>query len=130
MGIKAVGFIADNSPISLSKIMDWTDVQVELVDPSFRIGEPWQTIIANMDDGSISGFDMDIIARATDNLELGFNMTYIDENEVNAPPVPDDRFEGGFAPVGLDANPQLPLHLRIDRTRCTRSMVLMPVKSE
>ena len=52
---------------------------------------------------------MDIIARATDNLELGFNMTYIDENEVNAPPVPDDRFEGGFAPVGLDANPQLPL---------------------
>jgi hypothetical protein len=62
-----------------------------------------------MDDGSISGFDMDIIAKATDNLELGFNMTYIDENEVNAPPVPDDRFEGGFAPVGLDANPQLPL---------------------
>ena len=109
VGIKAV--FADNriqANFAFYK-MDWTDVQVELVDPSFRIGEPWQTIIANMDDGSISGFDMDIIARATDNLELGFNMTYIDENEVNAPPVPDDRFEGGFAPVGLDANPQLPL---------------------
>jgi len=62
-----------------------------------------------MDDASITGIDLDIIAKATDNLELGFNMTYIDENEVNAPPVADDRFEGGFAPVGLDPTPQLPL---------------------
>jgi hypothetical protein len=62
-----------------------------------------------MDDASITGFDLDIIAKATDNLELGFNMTYIDENEVDAPPVADDRFEGGFAPLGLDATPQLPL---------------------
>ena len=89
--------------------MDWTNVQVELVDPSFQVGEPWQAIIANMDDASITGFDLDIIAKATDNLELGFNMTYIDENEVDAPPVADDRFEGGFAPLGLDATPQLPL---------------------
>ena len=96
MGIKAV--FADNriqANIAFYK-MDWTDVQVELVDPSFRIGEPWQTIIANMDDGSISGFDMDVVAKASDNLELGFNMTYIDENEVSAPPVVDERFRGAL----------------------------------
>ena len=109
LGIKAV--LADNKIQANIAIyqMDWTDVQVELVDPSFRIGEPWQTIIANMDDASISGLDVDIIGKASENLELGFNLTWINENEVNAPPVPDARFEGGVAPVGLDAKPELPL---------------------
>ena len=94
-------------------IMDWTDVQVEVVDPSnnvdFGDNQPWQAVIANLDDGKISGFDADITAMVGQNLEVGFNLTWINENEVSASPVADDRFIGGFADVGLDATSKLPM---------------------
>mgnify|MGYP006229770373 CR=1 FL=1 len=35
--------------------MSWSDMQLELTDPAFSIGEPWQAVVANLGDGTVTG---------------------------------------------------------------------------
>jgi len=91
--------------------MKWNNMQLEVTDPSFAIGEPWQAVVANLGDASISGADLDIKALIGENVQFGFNITrifdaYVDVNQLA---IPDDRFDGGFATLGLDKKSDLPL---------------------
>jgi outer membrane receptor protein involved in Fe transport len=109
-GIKSVwwgGRVQFNSTIYF---MEWKGVQLEVTDPSFAIGEPFQVVVANLGDAEVNGIDLDFKAAVTENLEMGFNMTYIDKAEVKAQAFyPDDRFPGGQATLGLEPVSQLPL---------------------
>jgi len=91
--------------------MKWNDMQLEVLDPSFSIGEPWQAVVANLGDASISGIDFDMKALISDNLQFGFNITRIFDSyvDVNQLQIPDDRFDGGYATLGLDKKSDLPL---------------------
>ncbi|MDE0875835.1 MAG: TonB-dependent receptor [Porticoccaceae bacterium] len=90
--------------------MKWKDMQLEVTDPSFAIGEPWQAVVANLGDASISGADLDIKAVIGDNLQAGFNITKIFHAYVDAPETyADSRFPDGQAPLGLQSKSDLPL---------------------
>ncbi|MEH6586593.1 MAG: TonB-dependent receptor [Halioglobus sp.] len=92
--------------------MDWKDVQLEVTDPSNQtpVGEPFQVVVANLGDATVEGIDLDLKAAITENFEIGFNMTYIDKAEVEAPAsYPDDRFPGGEVSLGLEPVTPLPL---------------------
>ena len=74
------------------------------------MGEPFQVVVANLGDAEVQGIDMDLKAVITKNFQIGFNMTYIDKAEVEAPSsYPDDRFPGGEATLGLEPTSDLPL---------------------
>tara|TARA_B110000914_G_scaffold75929_1_gene66741 strand:- start:914 stop:3223 length:2310 start_codon:yes stop_codon:yes gene_type:complete len=90
--------------------MTWNDMQLEVTDPSFAIGEPWQAVVANLGDASISGADLDVKAVVGENLQVGFNITRIFHAFVDAPEsYADPRFPGGQAPLGLTSKSDLPL---------------------
>ncbi|MCS5595524.1 MAG: TonB-dependent receptor [Porticoccaceae bacterium] len=90
--------------------MTWNDMQLEVTDPSFVIGEPWQAVVANLGDASISGADLDVKALVGENLQVGFNITRIFHAFVDAPEsYADPRFPGGQAPLGLTSQSDLPL---------------------
>ena len=89
--------------------MSWSDMQLELTDPAFSIGEPWQAVVANLGDGTVTGMDLDLKA-LIGNIQVGFNMTNIFDAYVNPmTQYPDARFEGGMADLGLEAKSSLPL---------------------
>ena len=89
--------------------MSWSDMQLELTDPAFSIGEPWQAVVANLGDGTVKGMDVDLTALVGD-IQFGFNMTKVFDAYVNPmQSYPDARFEGGVADLGLDAKSTLPL---------------------
>ena len=89
--------------------MSWSDMQLELTDPSFSIGEPWQAVVANLGDGTVNGMDVDLKA-LVGNIQFGFNMTNIFDSYVEPMmSYPDARFEGGQADLGLDPKSSLPL---------------------
>ena len=90
--------------------MEWNDMQLEVTDPSFSIGQPWQAVVANLGDGTVRGMDVSLTAVLSDNIQVGVNVTRIFNAYVN--PIqtyPDDRFEGGVAPLGLEAKESLPM---------------------
>ena len=77
--------------------MSWSDMQLELTDPAFSIGEPWQAVVANLGDGTVKGMDVDLTALVGD-IQFGFNMTKVFDAYVNPmQSYPDARFEGGVA---------------------------------
>jgi iron complex outermembrane recepter protein len=71
--------------------MDWEDYQLELTDPS-RVacpdggpdeidgvcGQPWQTVVANAGEASITGVEAELDWAITSNLLFGMNMTWLD----------------------------------------------------
>jgi outer membrane receptor protein involved in Fe transport len=90
--------------------MEWKDMQLEVTDPSFSIGQPWQAVVANLGDATVRGMDVSLTAVLSDNIQAGLNVTRIFNAYVN--PIqtyPDDRFEGGVAPLGLEAKESLPM---------------------
>jgi outer membrane receptor protein involved in Fe transport len=90
--------------------MEWKDVQLELTDPSYGLGEPFQTVVANLGDASIRGADIDIKALISEKIQVGFNITRIFEAFVNAPAtVPESRVAGGQISLGLTPKADLPL---------------------
>tara|TARA_Y100000991_G_C21940580_1_gene335103 strand:+ start:25 stop:1365 length:1341 start_codon:yes stop_codon:yes gene_type:complete len=97
--------------------MGWSDMQLELTDPAFGIGEPWQAVVANLGDGTVRGMDIDLTALVGD-IQFGFNMTkvfdaYVESQYWNSATgqteYPDSRFEGGVAVIGLGQKASLPL---------------------
>ncbi len=90
--------------------MAWKDMQLEVTDPSFSIGEPWQAVVANLGDAKVRGMDANLTAVLSDTIQVGLSVTRIFNAYVN--PIqsyPDDRFEGGVAPLGLEAKESLPM---------------------
>ena len=75
-------------------------MQLEVTDPSFNLasfseldadGEPiygsvpFQIVVGNVGDATVKGFDIEFKALLSDNVEVGFNMTSINDAFVNAP---------------------------------------------
>ena len=90
--------------------MQWKDMQLEVTDPSFNLGIPFQIVVGNVGDGTVKGFDMELKALLGDNLEVGFNLTDIQDAYVEAPEFYDEpRAEGGQIASGLEARSELPL---------------------
>jgi len=55
----------------------WKDMQLELTDPSYQYGEPWQTVIANVGDAVVDGMDVDFSVLPAEGWSLGLNTTYL-----------------------------------------------------
>ncbi len=111
--------------------MKWKDVQLELTDPSNSISsspaesgpctlpdadaaycrnQPFQDVVVNVGTATVKGIDLDMKAQMSEGLQLGFNITKIDEAVVSGDgEFPDPRFAGGVASVGLASNTQLPM---------------------
>jgi len=90
--------------------MEWADMQLEVTDPSFNLGEPFQIVVGNVGDATIKGIDIDMKALVGDNLEVGLNMTSITDAYVQAPAFYDEpRVAGGQISSGLDPKSELPL---------------------
>ena len=90
--------------------MQWQDMQIEVTDPSFNLGIPFQIVVGNVGDATVKGFDMELKALLGENLEVGFNLTEIADAYVEAPAFYDEpRAEGGKIASGLEAESALPL---------------------
>ncbi len=90
--------------------MEWQDMQLEVTDPSFNLGIPFQIVVGNVGDATVKGFDVDFKMLVTDNLEVGFNYTGIHDAYVEAPAFYDEpRAPGGTIASGLDPSSALPL---------------------
>ncbi len=105
--------------------MKWNDMQIEVTDPSFNLasysevdasGEPlygsipFQIVVGNVGDATVTGIDIDLKALIGENLEFGFNLTDIRDAYVEAPAFYNEpRAAGGQIPSGLDPQSALPL---------------------
>ncbi|MDX1556074.1 MAG: TonB-dependent receptor, partial [Xanthomonadales bacterium] len=87
----------------------WEDMQLELTDPSFAYGEPFQTVIANVGDANVDGVDIELDYAASDNLSLGVVATYLFKAEIDDPiQVFDERDPDDLA-LDIPAGTRLPL---------------------
>ena len=111
--------------------MDWKDVQLEMTDPSNNIvrpppesdpcqlpdadanyckNQPFQDVVVNAGNATVKGVDFDMKALLGENLQIGFNITKIDEAIVSGDAsFPDDRFAGGQVDIGLGSGLTLPM---------------------
>ncbi|MSQ98975.1 MAG: TonB-dependent receptor [Xanthomonadales bacterium] len=60
----------------------WNDMQLELTDPSFAYGEPFQTVIANVGDAIVNGTDIEFSVLPAEGWELGVVTTYLFKAEI------------------------------------------------
>ena len=98
--------------------MEWGDTQMPIADPAkVAFGAPYNSMVANVGDATIEGFDLDVKAILGENLEIGFSLNDTTKAELKAiTSVPDERAVGpdfevqGQIPLGLAANQQLPLY--------------------
>jgi outer membrane receptor protein involved in Fe transport len=87
----------------------WEDMQLELTDPSYAYGEPFQTVIANVGDANVDGVDLELDYVATDRLSLGLVATYLFEAEIaDSIQVFDERDPDDLA-LDIPAGTRLPL---------------------
>ena len=63
--------------------MDWENIQLQVTDPSYFLGEPFQSMVANVGSAVINGVDFDITAVPKSGVELGFSATYLFNNETS-----------------------------------------------
>ena len=105
--------------------MKWIDMQIEVTDPSFNLASfspvdgngdptygsvPFQVVVGNVGDATVEGFDLELKALISENMEVGFNLTDISDAFVEAPEFYDEpRAEGGQIPSGLNPKSALPL---------------------
>ena len=105
--------------------MKWNDMQIEVTDPSFNLASysevdvngdplygsiPFQIVVGNVGDATVTGIDIDLKALIGENLEFGFNLTDIRDAYVEAPAFYNEpRAVGGQIPSGLDPQSALPL---------------------
>jgi outer membrane receptor protein involved in Fe transport len=87
----------------------WEDMQLELTDPSYSYGEPFQTVIANVGDANIDGADLELHYLPSDNWSLGVVATYLFKAEIDKEiRVFDDRAPDDLA-LYIPAGTRLPL---------------------
>jgi outer membrane receptor protein involved in Fe transport len=105
--------------------MKWNDMQIEVTDPSNALGTfsvqdengdplygniPFQIVVGNVGNATVKGFDLEFKALVTDNLEVGFNLTDIQDAYVDGQEFYDEpRAQGGKVPSGLQPRSSLPL---------------------
>jgi outer membrane receptor protein involved in Fe transport len=105
--------------------MKWNDMQIEVTDPSFNLASysevdvngdplygsiPFQIVVGNVGDATVTGIDIDLKALIGESLEFGFNLTDIRDAYVEAPAFySEPRAVGGQIPSGLDPQSALPL---------------------
>ena len=105
--------------------MKWNDMQIEVVDPSNALGTfsvqddngdplygniPFQIVVGNVGNATVKGFDFELKALVTENLEVGVNLTDIQDAYVDGQEFYDEpRAQGGKVPSGLQARSNLPL---------------------
>ena len=71
---------------------------------------PFQIVVGNVGDATVTGIDIDLKALIGENLEFGFNLTDIRDAYVEAPAFYNEpRAAGGQIPSGLDPQSALPL---------------------
>lgn len=61
----------------------WQDMQLELVDPSFQFGEPFQTVVANVGDATVDGMDVELTIKPYAGWTLGAVSTYLFQAEID-----------------------------------------------
>jgi len=87
----------------------WEDMQLELTDPSWAYGEPYQTVVANLGDAAVDGVDLELSFLATDNWSLGLVATYLFTAEIDEDiQVFDERDPDDLA-LDIPAGTPLPL---------------------
>lgn len=87
----------------------WEDMQLELTDPSYAYGEPFQTVIANVGDAVVDGVDVELTVVPADRWELGLVSTYLFKAEIDKDiAVFDDRDPNDLA-LDIAAGTRLPL---------------------
>lgn len=55
--------------------MTWKDYQLQVLDPSFADGEPWQQVIANVGDANVEGLQIEIDVAIVEGFNWGMNLT-------------------------------------------------------
>ena len=90
--------------------MEWKNMQIEVIDPSFAFGEPFQIVVGNVGDAEVTGFDLDLKALLGDSFEVGLNYNHLSDSFVNAPEFYEEpRVDGGQIETGLGGRATLPL---------------------
>ncbi len=87
----------------------WEDMQLELTDPSFQFGEPFQTVIANVGDADVNGFDTEITWLPTEGLSFGLVSTYLFKAEIAKDIKVFDERAPDFVALDIPAGTRLPL---------------------
>ena len=107
--------------------MDWTDYQIELVDPSNipcswptsppapMCGEPWQKVVTNLGDATSDGVILEVLALANDSTEVGVNAQFVKAETATDLTNPDGSVD---APKGsrLPQTPEFKSNLWIEKT--------------
>lgn len=87
----------------------WKDYQLEVLDPSFFVGELFQTVVANVGDSVINGVDFEFAAVPLDGMEIGANGSYLIKNETNEDFFVSDPRAPDLATLNLPKGTRLPL---------------------
>jgi len=66
----------------IAYFQQWKDMQLELTDPSFQFGEPFQTVIANVGDANVNGLDTELTWLVNENWSFGLVSTYLFKAEI------------------------------------------------
>ena len=98
----------------------WEDMQLELTDPSYAYGEPYQTVIANVGDAVVDGVDVEISALVGDGWSVGAVATYLFTAEIDEDiQVSDERDPPGEYALDIPAGTRLPLVADLNLTAWT-----------
>jgi len=90
-------------------LQKWEDMQLELTDPSYAYGEPWQTVIANVGDAKVDGVDVELTLAPADGWSLGAVATYLFNAKIDKNiKVFDERDPDALA-LDIPAGTRLPL---------------------
>lgn len=84
--------------------MTWRDYQLQVVDPSFLLGEPWQQVVANVGDASVEGAQLEVEVAVTNSLSLGMNGI-----SVKAETTTDVDIDGDTSTIEIPVGTRLPL---------------------
>jgi outer membrane receptor protein involved in Fe transport len=58
--------------------MNWDDYQLQVLDPSYYNGEPWQQMITNAGTASVTGFTLELNAALNEFTNIGMNLTSLE----------------------------------------------------
>jgi outer membrane receptor for ferric coprogen and ferric-rhodotorulic acid len=84
--------------------MKWKDYQLQVLDPSYANGEPWQQVTANVGDAKVNGVQVELDWAMTDAINVGMNMVSLDSRTSTDVSIDDDP-----STVEIPSGTRLPL---------------------
>ena len=87
----------------------WEDMQLELTDPSYAYGEPYQTVIANVGDAVVDGVDVDLSFLPAEGWSIGLVATYLFKAEIDDDITVFDERDPDTLALDIPGGTQLPL---------------------